>query len=110
VQQDKLANLFEMVAEALRQKSVTSDSSSGTSGKTTNDSAPSSSEGTEANQQVVEEYATMTLPCASVISARTCSDSSEENGEANPLYMTVSLRLHCLVDWLAVQVSNGAYL
>ena len=96
VQQDKLANLFEMVAEALRRKPANAESTSGTSssGMTTNDSSPSSSDDTEANRQV-EEYATMTLPCASVLSART--DDSNPSGEgvkANPLYMTVSLNIH----------------
>jgi hypothetical protein len=91
VQQDKLANLFEMVAEALRRKAANADSTSGTSssGTTTKDSPPSSSDATEANSHV-EKYATMTLPCTSVLSARTDSDSSG-GVTANPLYMTITL-------------------
>jgi hypothetical protein len=110
VQQDKLANLFEMVAEALRRKPANADSTSGTSssGTTTKDSPLSSSDATETNSQV-EKYATMTLPCTSVLSARTDSDSSGEGVKANPLYMTVSLSMTLLCPFACWFLTNDSF-
>lgn len=109
VQQDKLANLFEMVAEALRRKAANADSTSGTSssGTTTKDSPPSSSDATEANSHV-EKYATMTLPCTSVLSARTDSDSSG-GVKANPLYMTVSPSMILLCPFACWFLTNDSF-
>lgn len=98
VQPDKLANLFEMVAEALRQQKSTSESSSATSssGNTTSESAPLSADDAAAapDANAAEtapsdsvQYATMTLPCISFLAAPGSSDSENDI----PLYMTVTL-------------------
>lgn len=88
VKPDKLANLFEMVAVALRQRSSTgSETSSSSSGRTTSESSGASSQ--------PKECTTMTLPCTTFPASR-----------RRPLYMTVTLMpdddvrkrcFHCLL-------------
>jgi len=91
VQPDKLANLFEMVAEALRQKPASESSTAATSSSclTTSESAPSSTEAADTAPQPME-YAAMTLPCISFKPAPVASDASTKSDNTDPLFMTVS--------------------
>lgn len=100
VQPEKLANLFEMVAEALRQNPTTvsessSANSSSSSNQTTSESTPSSSNddvaaaptpAAKAKPPATELYAAMTLPCTSFVKA-----PAGEADKEDPLYMTVTL-------------------
>mmetsp|Transcript_55 Transcript_55/g.84 ORF Transcript_55/g.84 Transcript_55/m.84 type:complete len:424 (+) Transcript_55:3-1274(+) len=107
VQADKLSNLFEMIAQALRSSNATristsaatNETASGTTSSTVGTDQEEHSNGTSANSiNKVENYPTLSLPCIDFPgfyrerhSVGSDGDSSSQPPKSPPLYMTVTL-------------------